>query len=538
MKRKYLILGSTLILALASITGCGRKPTDAEDPTKAQLTIFNFDGGVGENWLKEAADRFTELMQDRDDFQDGRIGVQIHIKTDRSGNGSVIKTDGVDLIQDMYFTENVDYYMMSNQNKLADITDILTTPNPDDGNKKIIDKIDSNLLNFMNRNDKYYAIPFYDCIYGLVYDKDLFLEKAFYMKDDGGFTNNPAQFGTGPNGVRGDWDDGLPKTYEQFQNMMTKMKAQQVIPFIYASDESKYYTTRALTTWWSDDEGYYDTNLNYNFNGMAHNIVTTIDDEGIAHTTNIEINQNNGYVLRSQAGVYNALYFARNILTNDSSNYTSRAGNYDVQSAFVNSKNLGGSNKPIAMMFEGTWWENEAEPAFDEARSYGVDSFNYGVMPIPKANSDKIGDATFLNLNDSYCFINANTEHMKLAKEFLTYLHTDESLRAFTKSTNMTRGLKYSFDEADLSTLTSYARDLVAIKQSEHAKTVYPSCGLDFFVNNSQTFDVTNWVWNTKTLTSDPIIKFMDDKTLTAKEFFEQHVAAMGQSDWDRIING
>ena len=100
---------------------------------------------------------------------------------------------------------------------------------------------------------------------------------------------------------------------------------------------------------------------------------------------------------------------------------------------------------------------------------------------------------------------------MKLAKEFLTYLHTDESLRAFTKSTNMTRGLKYSFDEADLSTLTSYARDLVAIKQSEHAKTVYPSCGLDFFVNNSQTFDVTNWVWNTKTLTSDPIIKFIDD---------------------------
>ena len=73
MKRKYLILGSTLILALASITGCGRRPSDAEDPTKAQLTIFNFDGGVGENWLKEAADRFTELMQDRDDFQDGRI---------------------------------------------------------------------------------------------------------------------------------------------------------------------------------------------------------------------------------------------------------------------------------------------------------------------------------------------------------------------------------------------------------------------------------------------------------------------------------
>ena len=161
---------------------------------------------------------FEEKNKDRTDFEDGRVGVQIHITSDRSSSGDSLKYS--DLNKDIYFTENVDYYYLTNNNKFADITDIMTTPNPEDDNKKIVDKIDENLLSFMERDGKYYAVPFYDCFYGLIYDKDLFKQKSFYMTNDGQFTNQESQFGTGPNGVAGDWDDGLPKTYAQFKTMM------------------------------------------------------------------------------------------------------------------------------------------------------------------------------------------------------------------------------------------------------------------------------------------------------------------------------
>ena len=532
MKKFYLLSAVALLTAVAA-TGCGKKPDADVDPTKAQLTIYTFEGGVGDQWLKNAVQLFQEKNKDRTDFENGKTGVQIRITMDRSASGTVLET--ADLNKDIYFTENVDYYILTNKNKLADITDVLQATQED--GKKIIDKIDSNLVDFMNRDGKYYTVPFYDCFYDLVYDKDLFASKGFYMKDDGSFTKLASEFGTGPNGVKGDWDDGLPRTYEQFASMMERMVLMQVIPFTYSSGNSTYYTSRALSSYWSDDEGFEQTNLNYTFNGTAKNIVDHIDN-GVAVTKEVAITKNNGYELRSQAGVYNALHFARDILCSNTDNYRSYALNYDVQSAFINNKLIGGSNKPIAMMFEGTWWENEASNAFAEARKNGGESFRYGLMPIPKSSESKVGEnATFMNLNESYGFISSSCKNLKLAKEFFAFLHTDEQLKAFTIETNMTRALKYSFTEAEKAALTSeYAKDLISIKESDKVDIVYPYSGLDFFVNNGETFSVKSWNWGTKNYTDNPIIKFIDDKSLTAEAYFNDHKSVISESDWKSLV--
>lgn len=530
--KKLFALSAVAICAMA-ITGCKKKAGDEIDNSRAQLRIVTFEGGVGDQWLINAAKAFEEKNAERDDFQDGKVGVQIHVTANRSCSGGLLEF--ADLNEDIYFTENVDYYKLTNQNKLADITDILTTPNGEDGGKTIASKIDENLLGYMNRDGKYYAVPFYDCFYGLVYDKDLFKQYNFYMKADGSFTNNESQFGPGPNGVAGDWDDGLPQTYVQFDKMMKRMVAQNVVPFTYSSGISTYYTARALTSWWSDDEGYDQTQLNYSFNGTANNIVDHFDGDTPV-TTQVPISKQNGYVLRSQAGIYNALHFAKDILCSTSSNYQAYDSNYDVQDAFINSKNKAGTVKPIAMMFEGTWWENEAANSFDTARSYGVEDFHYGFMPIPKSDVSKIGDATLMNLNDSFGFISATCENMKLAKEFMSFLHTDAQLEAFTKETNMTRGLNYNFSESEFDSISSYAQDLVSIKNSEHAKVVYPYSSLDFVINNSDVFSTKAWPWSTNSYTDSPIIKFIDDKNVTAKQYFEDHVDMLGESAWARII--
>ena len=522
--KKFQILSAIVLLSATTLAGCsGSQEQEKVDKTKAQLTISTYEGGVGKKWLENAARLFEEANKDRTDFQEGRTGIQIHIQMDRTVSGQNL--ENADFKRDMYFTENVDYYKLSNQRKLLDITDILQAENPEDGNKTIISKIDTNLLSYMNRNDHYYAVPFYDCIYSLIYD-------------DGEPAYDPADYGTGPNGVAGDWDDGLPKTYSQFESLMNLMANNDVIPFTYSKGISKEYTTRALVSWWSDYEGYDQTQLNFTFNGTAEHYISSFSGSTPNITTKA-ITKSNGYELRKQAGVYYALDFARNILTKKSKYYlTKPSSNYDAQKVFVTNKYRGGSNKPIGMLFEGTWWENEAKPSFDEVHSkYDPDAtFNYGVMAIPKVDGTGTGDATFTNLNRSFGFINAKTKNLKQAKEFFQFLHTDAQLKAFTIETNMTRGLSYSFEDSELGQLSSYAKDLMQIKQSEHTKIVYPYSGETFFINNEDKFNTQTWVLGTKTLTSDPIIKFISDKNVTAKQYFDAHVAALTRDEWNIIV--
>ena len=540
MKRKLTLFSTLAIIGTMSLAGCGGGGGggDPVDVSKAQLTILTYDGGVGDEWLNKAARDFEKANKDRTDFEDGKTGVQIHVTKQRVGGETLIDTD---LNHDMYFTENINYYGLKNKNKMMDITDILTTPNPNDGGKKIIDKIDDNLRSFMNIKGKYYAVPFYDCIYGLFYDKDLFHEKSLYMRDNGSFTNNEAQFGTGPNGVAGDWDDGLPKTYKQFGLLLKQMRIKGVIPFTYSSNSNMAgYTARALMSYWSDDEGVEQTNLNYTFDGTAKNIVTKIVEKEVegkkeyaAETEEVEITKENGYLLRKQAGLFNALNFADNYLCASPDYYIASS---DVQTAQINFVAGNVMGRPVGMIFEGTWWQNEAVNAFSLARNNGREDFNFGIMPIPKSDESKIGqNATFLNLNASYGFINPAAKNVKLAKEFFTYLHEDNQLKAFTLETGMTRALDYSLSDAQIAQVSSFTKDLIEIKQSERATLLYPYSGLDFVNDNPYIFDAEAWAWSTTDFGSNPIITFINTER-TAVEFFWKHVDAVTADQWRELI--
>ena len=535
--KKVALLSTLSLIGIMTLAGCGGGSGGGNvDKTKAQLTIATFDGGVGDQWLKNAKEIFEAKYQDYDGFEEGKTGVQIHITKVRYAGDYILDTD---LLYDMYFTEGVNYSLMAGKGKMLDITDILTEENPEDGGKKIIDKVDENLKSFMNRGDKYYALPFYDCIYGFVYDKDLFKEKSFYMTDDVevGFTNDEAEFGSGPNGVKGDWDDGLPKTYAQFGKLLERMKLRGVTPFTFSADTNQSaYTARALMSFWADDEGVEQTNLNYTFNGTATNIITGFND-GVPTIESKTISKETGYELRKQAGIYNALKFADDYLTTDPDNYLAASSVYNAQDSFICNKWIPESNKPIGMLVEGTWWQNESINSFKRAqRKYGADSFNYGLMPIPKSDDTKVGqNATFLNLNESYGFIKAGTKHASLAKEFFKFLHTDAQLEAFTLETGMTRGLNYTVSDAVLEQVSTYTRDLVSIKQSEHATMFYPRSSLPFVISNDSVFKPDSWVFSTVNLGQNPILRFIKTNT-NAETFFNQHVSALGEDKWQTIV--
>ena len=64
MKRLFIL--SAVALCAVSLTGC--KKGGGIDNTRAQLRIATFDGGVGDKWLKNAAEAFEKLNADRTDF--------------------------------------------------------------------------------------------------------------------------------------------------------------------------------------------------------------------------------------------------------------------------------------------------------------------------------------------------------------------------------------------------------------------------------------------------------------------------------------
>ena len=541
MKKNLKLLSVVAITGAMTITGCTAQGEDEHiDKTKAQLTVLTYDGGVGDEWLNKAARAFEALHSEDTGYQDGKVGVQIRVTKQRVG-GDTLKDS--DLTKDMYFTENVNYFTMRNKNKMLDITDVLTAENPNDNNKRIIDKIDSNLLNFMNSDGKYYAVPFYDCIYGLFYDKDLFMEESFYVTDEDpetgeiSFTSDPLEFGKGPNNIAGDWDDGLPKTYDQFKLLLAQIRNAQMYPYTYVTNKNmQEYMERALMSYWSDDEGLEQTNLNYTFDGLATDIVTSFNNKTPV-TESVQITKENGYLLRKEAGIYNSLYFADEILHEKSQNYVEVSDVKAAQLQFVAGGYKSGT-KNVAMIFEGTWWQNEAVEAFKSAEKYGRESFNFGIMPIPKSSDTKVGeDATFLNLNASYGFINPKVKNKQLAKDFLAYLHEDAQLKAFTLETGMTRALNYTMDEEEYAELSTFTKDLIAIKQSEHANLIYPYSGEKFVNDNPDTFDSTKWVFSTKDKGTNPVATFHDYKSFTAKEYFQQHYNLISESNWKKIIN-
>ena len=62
-----------------------------------------------------------------------------------------------------------------------------------------------------------------------------------------------------------------------------------------------------------------------------------------------------------------------------------------------------GSNQ-IAMLVEGSWWENEAKPVFNEmaesyntpSRKYGYGERRFGIMPLPVFEGGKSDNALYM----------------------------------------------------------------------------------------------------------------------------------------------
>ena len=301
MFKKTVALLTCAVMAFG-LSGCFRRDkVEDYDPTKTYLYIGNYDGGLGDEWLSSLADEYMKKHTD--------VIIKINNHKDNYADATLLERMD-DYGNDMYFVNAVTYSNYVGRGKMLDITDVVTE-NLDGESESIEDKMNPTLREYYKTDDnKYYAVPFFDSIFGTVYDVDLFEQEGLYFNENGNLMCDDGSSdmkSAGPNGISGDYDDGLPATFSQWKELMYVMqKGLSIVPYIWTG-EYTYYRYRYLTSIGADYEGKDNFDLNMTFDG-------SYTFPGDVEATPISVN--NAYLLQKQPGKKYALDYAEYIIRN------------------------------------------------------------------------------------------------------------------------------------------------------------------------------------------------------------------------------
>ena len=547
IKKPIAILGATMFLC-GAFAGCGGSSSGATeeiDKSKTQLYVSVFNGGIGTEWMNGIEQAFEEANKDIC-FEPGteKKGVQI-IATPSTENGKQIATKGLASYTDeVFFTEIIPYYDWVKNGLIADISDVVSSVAAT-GEGAIVSKMSAQQQSNLSVGGKYYALPHYETYMGVSYDVDLFESKLLYFAadpdngNDGFVTSKTETRSMGPdgktgveNGVDYSLDDGLPSTYEEFFKLCDYMLVRNVTPFVWPGSAAESYTSYLLEA----VSNAYSTKtemmlpLTMDSGDATVRVINGFDGNGNPIINNVQVDEETGYYVFEKAGQYYALDFLNKVLSNKKYYYTRSTDTtftqYNSQEQFIFSSL---ENKPIGMLIDGTWWTNEAAGAFERSvSSYGERAENrrFAWMPLPRkaTATDAVGDEYALkDALRSYAFINGNVKNenkLKLAKEFLKFCYSDASLQAFTVSTGVAKGVKYSLNNEQKNSLTYYAQNVWNYRSSYDV--VYNLSDNEIFMNDENTF-ITDF-WSSKVSGTDylfPYTAFRASQNVTAAKYFE-----------------
>ena len=520
--------------ALSSLVGCknsGEIGGEKIDPNREQLYVGNFNGGLGSEWMAELDKAFEEAYPQYQVIVDNK-----KLEYNGAQLAATMKTNR----QDIYFTTEVNYFDFIAEGLFEDITSVVTEKfdTVDGETYSIEDKMEPTIRKYFNKDGRYYAIPFFTAVYGIVYDKDLFEENYLY-----GLSDYSDQFG--PDGIEGTYDDGLPATWNDFLILMEEMIRRGITPFTWAN--MSYYRTAMLKALWANYEGYDDYLLNYSFDGE--------------HSTLGTITPQNGYKLQQQGGKKAAVKAAYDIMNMEIAGkkaYSSRVtgasqSNIAAQDEFISSCATANPQKdkyPIAMMFEGGWWENEARPAFDDlvleyGEEYGYKNRKFGYMPFPRfEGTDGVPNQTnrkpvLYSDIEASVFISANSPRKEIAKKFLQFSTTNAMLSMCTGYTGVVRPYKYKMLDKDLARMTEYGRDMYNLYSDENTSLVTAYNLSSIRRDHKGYFEDWDFGTNIGNIHyGDPIYAFSIEKNCSLSEYLRFGTEKYTRESWEKMLKG
>ncbi len=549
MKKKsalslILAIGMALGMVL-SATACGGTGLRSDI---SYLYVFNYDGGVGREWLDNIAAKFQEEYADYS-FEEGKKGVIVEV-TPGESNLSTLGTDKYNVI----FTEQVLYNDFISQGLLLDISDVVdgsfSATSGITDSRTIEEKMSQTQRDAITAMDgKYYVIPHYEVYTGLTYDVDLFYKNVLFFKAGGGWTDIDAEKSVGPDGVRGTSDDGLPSSYEEFYKLMDRMvNVAMVVPFIWTGEFTNY-TNDLLAGLWAACAGKNEFELNVNFDssktGTQATVINRFDEKGNPVEEKIDVTPETGYMMSRQASKYYAYAFLEKLLSSSSyysTEITEVLSHLGAQEEFIYSSLE--NDAPIAMLIDGSYWYNEAKDIFRRSENTYKEKAkdrNFAWMPLPTQYSGSVKEGegkknALLEILSSYSFINANIkdkpEIVKMAKMFLQYCYTEEALVDFSVTTGIPKALNYTVPEEKLAQLPRYQQSLFNVKAE--SDIIYPYSDNKIFMVGQANFkfDQGSLIWGS-TVNGTPYLNayYAMNRGVSAKDYFMG--AWTTENDWN-----
>ena len=533
-------MGSTLVACQP-----GKGPLGGENiinKDKTQLYVGNYDGGFGHKWLDDYKAGFEELYKN-ESFEEGKTGVEVVILNDKVSYFSHNLLSTIDQSNiDIVFTEEMAYYdFLSNSagNLLYDMTSWVTETLP--GEQRSIEaKLNATQKKYYTGYDgKYYGLPHFQSLRGLIYDVDLFNAKSLFIKADGsiGGKSTDADLSKGPDGKADTYDDGMPATYDELWRWCEYVTQPgiDVIPFCwtgaYMDSYSKYLEEALIVDTLGEKAGQYY--FSQSKDTVTLDLIRSFDGSGNPVITTETVSRDNSYDMSMAAAGYYMLDFWKHILDNGwyyemSMNQltTHDVIHYDYLRSSLNETD---DLKSIAFMIEGAWWENESLYIFEELGINRAER-TFGYMPLPKARAEYAGGMTLFDANNAIMVANANIKgkpEEAIAKKFVQYISTDANIQAFTTTTGIPRDYDVDLTPTQLATLSPYCQQLWQIRKNaagivyarygsyeEYKYAVLNSSGTDFRTAVSK--DGETWY-------GMPLAVFTDEETksMTARDYFE-----------------
>ena len=517
-----LLLALVMSVSLAACGGGGSQVDGGNDDTvdteRTQLYVFNFAGGYGVEWLKLLKERYEELHKD-DVYEEGKKGIQIIINNEKK-----LATELEDQIlnnrDEVYFTESAYYYSLLNKGVLGEITEAVTgdmASYGDPAGTTLLDKMYDEQKAYLgvekDGQTKYYAFPHYASYTSLMYNVDLFeKEKYYFAKDvvdpqtaeDYFIVRSTDEKSAGPDGEYGTADDGLPATFEEFFILCDYIAANGQTPVNWNGSHRDTYLGNLMQAIVANVEGLEQTMLNFTMNGVAENLGTATAGGFTADAEPTTITAANGYEMLRSKGRYYALSFVNKLVGNaayyNELGFNSAYSHMNAQEDFLYAGNDGGQTAPIAMLVEGSWWENEAESTYKDMVDAMGDSFSqenrkFAVMPLPKISAEETGKNTLCENSYSLCFMKANVAEWKkpIAMDFIKFANSNQALVEFSKLTNTPKALKYEMSEEQMNGMTHFGRSIMELQS--RSDIVFPYSSEPIYVNQAGSFAMVD-MWD------------------------------------------
>ena len=524
--KKLIAMTCALTCVGSTFAGCAEAFKTSQlsiDETKTQLYVGNYDGGMGSRWLEEYKKGFEAMYKDVS-FEEGKVGVEVINLSDKvSYDISTLETSMDKSKVNVFFTERMNYYKFKNDGLLLDITDAVTTEIPTKVSptgelggvkveategKTIEDKLTATQKSYYTIEDKYYGLPHYRALRGIVYDKGLFNEEELYITEsildgDGksfklGGQAGDSNLSKGPDGKAGTYDDGLPATYDEFFTWCATVKS-YITPIVWNGSHMTSYTGHVMDALFADASGFEEASAYYNVPTTPQEVkvVTGFDGNNKPITDTVSVSREGDYKkLEHLVGNYYSIKFMDRLIKGNYYYELSFNGTFSHEEAhydFLYSNfDKGTYQKPIAMLVDGTWWEEEANSTFEEmANKYDGASRSerqFGFLPLPKPTEEYIGAPTLFDGNRAILVANANCNELQadLAKKYIQYVSTDENLQLFNTITNIGRDYQYTLTDTQYNQLSTFGKDIYDLVQSSEGIVYgYPT-----------TLDAYNWSSN------------------------------------------